>query len=129
MLHIFILPCHFLHVYFYGLFLASGKFSHFDIDVGRKRRNIPNIIEILLVKPFSNAKLERMFSKMARVKSDWRNWLSQDHLDVLRSICKEGPSCKKFDSSPSIKKSFETSNVYSTTDIVFAQISGKTKET
>ena len=37
--------------------------------------NILHIIEILLCTPFSNAKLERMFSRMARVKTDYRNRL------------------------------------------------------
>ena len=44
-----------------------------NADVRRECRNVLDIIEILLVTPFSNAKLERMFSRMARVKSDWRN--------------------------------------------------------
>ena len=47
-----------------------------NATVRRECRNVQDIIEILLVTPFRNAKLERMFSRMARVKSDWRNWLS-----------------------------------------------------
>jgi hypothetical protein len=38
-------------------------------------KNILHLIEILLVIPFTNAKVERMFSRMNRVKSDWRNCL------------------------------------------------------
>ena len=80
-----------------------------NADVRRECRNILDIIEILLVTPSSNAKLERMFSRMARVKSDWHNWLSRDRLDALLRIGEEGPSCKGFDPNPSIEKWFQAS--------------------
>jgi hypothetical protein len=38
-------------------------------------------IFIFLVIPFTNAKVERMFSRMNRVKSDWRNRLKRDTPD------------------------------------------------
>ena len=41
-------------------------------------KNVLHIFEILLITPFSNAKLERMFSRMLHVKIDWRNRLSRD---------------------------------------------------
>ena len=34
-----------------------------------------HVIELLLITPFTNAKVERMFSQMNRVKTDWRSSL------------------------------------------------------
>ena len=90
-------------------YLDVWKKIFINADVKRECRNVLDIIEILLVTPFSNAKLERMFSRMARVKSDWRNRLSRDRLDALLRIGEEGPSCQDFDPSPSIEKWFEAS--------------------
>ncbi len=90
-------------------YLDVWKKIFINADVKRECRNVLDIIEILLVTPFSNAKLERMFSRMARVKCDWRNRLSQDRLDALLRIGEEGPSCQDFDPSPSIEKWFEAS--------------------
>jgi hypothetical protein len=49
-------------------------------------QNILHLIEILLIIPFRNAKVERMFSRMNRVKSDWRNGLNRDTLDDYEYI-------------------------------------------
>ena len=75
-----------------------------NADVKHKCRNGLDIIEILLVTPFSNAKLERMFSRMAYVKSDWHN-----RLDGLLRIGEEVLSSEDFDPNPSIDKWFEAS--------------------
>ena len=40
-------------------------------------KNVLHIFEILLITPFPNARLERMFSRMLRIKNDWRNRLSR----------------------------------------------------
>ena len=58
-------------------------------------KNVLHLFEILFVMPFTNAKLERMFSQMLRVKSDWHNHLTRDHLDSLLWI-NEGESLKMF---------------------------------
>ena len=39
-------------------------------------KNILLVFEILFATPFTNAKVERGFSQMARVKTDFRNCLS-----------------------------------------------------
>ena len=39
----------------------------------------------------SNAKLERMFSRMALAKTDWLNRLNRRNLDALLQIGEEGP--------------------------------------
>ena len=58
----------------------SGVFtsSEFQEDCA----NVLHIIELLLITPFSNAKLKRMFSTMRRVKTDWRNRLGRDGLEA-----------------------------------------------
>ena len=61
-----------------------------------------HLFEILLVMPFINAKLERMFSRILRVKSDSRNRLTRDHLDLLLRIDEEGESLEMFNSEPAI---------------------------
>ena len=45
---------------------------------------------------FTNAKLERVFSRMNRVKTDRRSSLSRDRLDVLFRISEDGPSLEDF---------------------------------
>ena len=37
-------------------------------------------MELLLITPYSNAKLEKIFSTMGRVKTDWRNRMGRDRL-------------------------------------------------
>ncbi|XP_057291390.1 zinc finger protein 862-like [Hydractinia symbiolongicarpus] len=64
--------------------------------------NILHIIEILLCTPFTNAKVERGFSRMARVKSDFRSHLSRDMLDACLRINEDGPDICNFDPDPVI---------------------------
>ena len=65
--------------------------------------NILHLIEILLITPFSNGKLERMFSRMLRAKSDWRNKLGRDRLEALLRISEGGPSIENFNPDISIE--------------------------
>jgi hypothetical protein len=60
-------------------------------------RNILDIFELFLICPFTNAKVERMFSCMNRVKNDWRSCLRQDRLESLLRISEEGPEIDKFE--------------------------------
>ena len=60
------------------------------------------IPELLLIHPFSNAKVERMFSRMSRVKTDWRSRLTRQNLDALLRIGEEGPTTADFDATQSI---------------------------
>ena len=61
--------------------------------------NMLMICELLMAVPFTNAKLERMFSCMARVKINWRNSLGWDWLDALLRIGEDSPEMTNFDSS------------------------------
>jgi hypothetical protein len=62
--------------------------------------NILHVAEIVLVVPISNATIERMFSTMTRVHSDWRNCLGEKRVENLLRICEEGPAPEKFYSQP-----------------------------
>jgi hypothetical protein len=62
--------------------------------------NILHVAEILLVVPISNATLERMFSTMNRIHSDWRNCLGEKRVENLLRIWEEGPAPEKFDAQP-----------------------------
>ena len=52
-------------------------------DVMSGCSNVLHIIELLLIMPFSNPKLERMFSQMNQVKTDFRYQLDQKRLETL----------------------------------------------
>ena len=49
-------------------------------------QNVLDIFELCLICPFMNAKLERMFSCMNRIKNDWRRNLGIDQLESLLQI-------------------------------------------
>ena len=66
-------------------------------DVMSSCSNVLHIIELLFITPFPNAKLERMFSQMNRVKTDFHNRLVQKRLETLLRIGGEGPEIKGFE--------------------------------
>lgn len=68
--------------------------------------NISHVILILLTFPVSNAKVERGFSAMGRVKTDWRSSLKVHTLDCLLRITLEGKPLQEFDSTAVVKKFF-----------------------
>ena len=49
-------------------------------------KNVMHLFEILLVVPFTNAIVERLFSRMNRVKTDFRNRLSRSRLDTCLRV-------------------------------------------
>ena len=61
-----------------------------------KCQKIMHIFEILMIVPFTNAIVERLFSRMNRVKTDFRNRLSRSRLDTCLRVGEEGPSNKDF---------------------------------
>ena len=65
-------------------------------------RNVLHIFEIMLVTPFTNAKVERVFSRMNRVKSETRNKLTRARLDVCLRVGEEGPLVNNFNPDPVI---------------------------
>ena len=61
------------------------------------------LVELLFCFPVSNAKVERLFSLMNRVKTDCRSSLKEQCLNSLIRIGMEGPSCEEFDPTVSIE--------------------------
>ena len=51
-------------------YLEIWKHVFSSENIIKECKNVIHIFEILLITPFSNAKLERMFSRMLRVKND-----------------------------------------------------------
>ena len=64
-------------------------------------QNVLHIIELLPITPTTNAKLERNFSRMNCVKTDWCNHLSRERLENNLQIG-EGVSIKDFDPEKAI---------------------------
>ena len=65
--------------------------------------NLLHLTEILLITPFSNRTLERMFSRMLRLKNDWRNKLGCDRSEALVRISEEGPIIENFNTGIAIE--------------------------
>ena len=73
-----------------------------NIEANEECRNFLRICELLLVISFTNATLERMFSRILRMKTDWRNRLNRQRLDALFHIGEEGQSIGEFDPNDAI---------------------------
>ena len=67
-------------------------------------KNILKIIKILLITLLANAKLERKFSSMLRVKTGWRNRLAYEQLDHNFRISEEGVSISDHNPNDDIAK-------------------------
>ena len=77
----------------------------------RTKEQVPNhatLVELLLVFPVSNATVERGFSAMKRIKSDWRNRLNEETLDNLMRISIDGPPLSRFDPQVAVEIFFAT---------------------
>lgn len=61
------------------------------------------LVELLFSIPISNAKVERLFSLMNRVKTDSRASLGENILNNLIRIRMEGPPLEEFDPTPAIQ--------------------------
>ena len=71
-------------------------FAFVTTAITRECRKVLAIFELFLICLFTNAKLERRFSRMNFVKTDWCPILSRDCLDVLLRVSEEGPSLEEF---------------------------------
>ena len=70
--------------------------------VVRECTNMLHVVEILLITPFANAKLERVFSQMNQIKTDSRTCLGLERIDTQMCISKEGASIVEFKPDPFI---------------------------
>ena len=75
--------------------------SIFTIDnVKRECKNILHVIELLLITPFTNAKLEHVFSCMNGIETKLHNPLGQERLDTQICIGEEGGEYHRIQSRP-----------------------------
>nr|XP_047140930.1 zinc finger protein 862-like [Hydra vulgaris] len=65
--------------------------------------SILTVAELLFTLPISNAKLERMFSKMKSVKSNYRTSLTESCVSNILRILEDGPLLKEFNFLPAIE--------------------------
>ena len=72
-----------------------GNFIHQRKD-NKEWDHIMLLIELCWCAPFSNATLERFFSQMKVVKTDWRNRLGAENISHLLRIKLEGPNFAEF---------------------------------
>ena len=70
--------------------------------------NLWLLVQILLLFPVSNAVVERGFSAMRRIKTDWRCNLKESTLDHLMRIAIEGPEPSRYDVSKAVERFFST---------------------
>ena len=92
-----------LKTYIFPILYNSPNKSYLEIwhrtftnnDVMVECQNIMHIIEILMIVPFTNAIVEHLFSRMNRVKTDFRN-RPRSRLDTCLCVGEEGPSIKDF---------------------------------
>lgn len=70
--------------------------------------NLAHLVEVLLLFPVSNAKVERGFSSMKRIKTDWRSRLGEATLDSLMRISVDGPAPCDFEPTSSVQRFFAT---------------------
>ena len=66
--------------------------------------NILYVIELLLITPFTNTKLQQMFTRMNRVKTDFHNGLSRERLENCLRISKGGCNIADYNPDNVIKK-------------------------
>ena len=78
-------------------YLKVWKEAFLNEGLQEECKNVLNIIEILLITPFTNAKIERVFSRMNRLKTDSRNRLGQARLETQMRVGEEGVSIGKFE--------------------------------
>ena len=69
-----------------------------DDDQRKKFSYLLLIVDLILIMPLSTAAVERGFSAMKQIKTDWRSNLSVNTLTKLLFIILEGPDMELFNS-------------------------------
>ena len=85
-------------------YLEVWKSIFTNDNVKRECKNVLHVIELLLITPFTNANLERVFSRMNRIKTESRNRLGQERLDTQIRVVEEGVNIVEFNPDPYIEK-------------------------
>ena len=70
-------------------YLEVWKSIFTNDNVKRECEDVLYVIELLLITPFTNTKLERVFSRMNRIKTKLHNRLGQERLDTQIRIGEE----------------------------------------
>ena len=98
---------------------CATKLNHLDVlqkllvnkSVKSQCSGILHVIELLLITTVTDAKLERMFSRMNRVKTDFRNRLSRERLEICLRINKEGCDITDYNPDNAIKNGMKGKTV------------------
>ena len=69
--------------------MKFGRVFLQTLNVKRECKNVLHVIELLMITPFTNTKLERVFSGMNQIKTKSRNQLGQERLDTQIRIGEE----------------------------------------
>ena len=85
-------------------YLEVSKSIFTNDNVKRKCKNILYVIELLLITPFTNPKLEHVFSRMNRIKTESHNRFGQEKLDTQIRVGEEGVNITEFNPDPHIEK-------------------------
>ena len=85
-------------------YLEVWKSIFTNDNVKRECKNVLYVIELLLITPFTNAKLERVFSRINQIKTESRNRLGQERLDTQIHVREEGVNIIEFNPDPHIEK-------------------------
>ena len=76
----------------------------FSSPISKNWREFLTLVELLFTIPVCNAKLERMFSKLKFVKTEFRCSLSTNRLENLLRIFECRPSVEEYDVMPALKR-------------------------
>lgn len=96
----------------YALEYLSASSTHylrtwlkvFNSPLAEERfKNILLLVELAFCMPISTAKVERLFSRLKRVKDTTRTSLKQERLENLLRIGEEGPAVKEFNAMPAVQ--------------------------
>ena len=88
--------------------------------------NLTQVVEILLIFPMSNAKVERGFSAMRRIKTDWCSLLAENMLGPIKRITIDGCPMKDFDPKRAVQKFSSTARRPDAAQMVFIRENIKT---
>lgn len=78
-------------------------YTLFTCPDARKWPNVLNLFQLAFCLPFSNGRVEQMFSSLKALKTDRRTALSNDTLNDLLEVYIEGPPLSSFNSDAAIK--------------------------
>ena len=79
-----------------------------SLSQGKAFGNVMKVINLLHIFPISNGVLERCFSTMGKVKTDWHNQLVEKEVEHLIRLKKEGPALGSTEAQSFLQAAAET---------------------